>query len=257
MLPRAKVLPCAVSLQVFEALQTRRADCAVIPIENSLAGPVTEHYDLLLEFSTYIEREYSLRIVHNLIAPPGATLRTVKIVYSHPVALAQCRKFFREHRAIKAEPFYDTAGSVKHVMAEETPDSAAIASELAAKEYGGKILQRGLEDNKKNFTRFLLVKRAPKGPLPRTVGADKATIAFGLKNRPGTLHQALGVFADRGISLSKIESRPVPGKPWEYVFYADLLTGDSAEFRTAMRELKRSADLIQILGIYRSAKPKS
>ncbi len=255
MLPGARILPCAVSLQVFEALQSRKVDCAVIPIENSLAGPVTEHYDLLLEFPTYIEREHNLRIGHNLIAAPGAPLKTIKVVFSHPVALAQCRKFFRQNRGIKAEPFYDTAGSVKHVMANHrsgaAPEFAAIASELAAKEYGGRILKRAIEDNKKNVTRFLLVRRAGKAPK-RDPAADKATIAFALKNRPGTLHQALGVFASQRISLSKIESRPVPGKPWEYIFYVDLLSGDTPAYRAALKELRHAASFIKVLGIYRS-----
>src|SRR5438105_2580443 len=150
MLPKARVAPCTVSRNVFDALDSKRADAAVIPIENSLAGSVTEHYDLLLEYRCHIEREYRLRIVHNLIAAPGTKLANVRRVLSHPVALAQCRNFFRRHPRLRAEPFYDTAGAVKHVLESKITDAAGIASKLAAAEYGGKILETGIEDNKEN-----------------------------------------------------------------------------------------------------------
>src|SRR5581483_3275835 len=186
MLPGCSVVPCAVSLDVFNALRARRVDAAVIPIENTLAGP-------------------------------GVKLAGVRRVLSHPVALAQCRDFFKRHRNIEPVPFYDTAGSVKHVMARQLSDTAAIAGRAAAREYGARFLLRGIEDDKQNFTRFYLVLRAGR-PLPR---ANKTSIAFFLKNQPGALYRALSGFASRGISLSKIESRPVRGRPWEYVFFAD------------------------------------
>src|SRR5215813_11520454 len=152
MLPGCKVVPCARSLEVFNRLQTSKVDVAVIPIENSLAGSVTEHFDLLLAHDVFIQKEFRLRIVHNLIAVPGVKLRDLRRAYSHPVALDQCRDFFRRHRKIQAVPFYDTAGSVKHVIAEKMKDAAGIAGRQAEREYSGKILQAGIEDDKRNFT---------------------------------------------------------------------------------------------------------
>src|ERR1041385_1434184 len=157
LLPRATVLPCATSKDVFDAVERGRAAAAVIPIENSLAGSVAEHFDLLLARDLWIQRESRLRIVHNLIAPPGVKLAQVREVLSHPVALDQCREFFRQHRRIRPVPFYDTAGAVKRLLAERRTDAAAIASRQAAAEYGGRILEAGIEDDKQNFTRFFLV----------------------------------------------------------------------------------------------------
>src|SRR5437588_3580276 len=163
MLPKARVVPCTVSRNVFDALDSKRVDAAVIPIENSLAGSVTEHYDLMLGYRCYIEREYRLRIVHNLIAAPGTKFGDVRRVLSHPVALAQCRDFFRQHPKLRAEPFYDTAGAVKHVLEKKIVDVAGIAGKLAAAEYGGKILKSGIEDNKENYTRFFLIRKLKAG----------------------------------------------------------------------------------------------
>src|SRR5881394_564920 len=162
MLPGCSVVPCTVSADVFDRLLRGKVDGAVIPIENSLAGPVTEHYDLLLANPVHINREFLLRIRHNLIAAPGVKLKDVRRVFSHPVALAQCREFFHKSRGIEAVSFYDTAGSVKHVIADRLKDAAAIAGRQAAVEYGGKILKSGLEDNKQNFTRFFLISRRPR-----------------------------------------------------------------------------------------------
>ena len=245
-----RVVPCAVSLDVFDALSRRRVDAAVIPIENTLAGPVSEHYDLLLARDVWISREHNLRIEHNLIAAPGVTVKAVRRALSHPVALAQCRDFFRGHRGIKPEPFYDTAGSVKHIMASGIRDAAGVASRRAAGEYGARILMRGIEDDKQNFTRFFLIHRRRK--LER--GANKTSIAFALKNAPGALFKALSVFALRDITLSKIESRPVRGRPWEYVFFADVLRGDDAVARNALRHLGEVAQTVKVLGIYKSAR---
>src|SRR5271156_3518903 len=159
MLPRARVVPCARSLEVFDRVQRVTVDSAVIPIENSLAGSVAEHFDLLLSREVYIVREFRLRIVHNLIALPGTKLRDLRRVFSHPVALDQCRDLFAGNPKLEPLPFYDTAGSVKHVVAEGWRDAAGIASRRAAEVYGGKILKSGIEDDKKNFTRFFLIER--------------------------------------------------------------------------------------------------
>jgi len=211
---------------------------------------VAEHFDLLLGREVYILREYRLRIVHNLIAPPGTKLRDVRHVFSHPVALDQCRDLFAHNKRLEPVPFYDTAGSVKHVLEEGLRDAAGIASRRAAAVYGGKILKPGIEDDKKNFTRFFWIRKGGPRPAP---GANKTSLAFSLKNVPGGLFRALSVFALRDISLSKIESRPMRGRPWEYVFFVDLLRGDDEGARNALRHLGEVAELVKVLGIYRGA----
>ena len=255
MLPRAKVVPCARSLEVFDQVQRGAVDGAVIPIENSLAGSVAEHFDLLLGREVHILREFRLRIVHNLIALPGTRLGDVRRVFSHPVALDQCRDLFANNPRLQPVPFYDTAGSVKHVVAEGLRDAAGIASRRAAEVYRGKILKPGIEDDKKNFTRFFWIKRGliHRGKARPAPGANKTSLAFSLKNVPGGLFRALSVFALRDISLSKIESRPMRGRPWEYVFFVDLLRGDDESARNAIRHLGEVAELVKVLGIYPSA----
>lgn len=247
MVSSAKVVPCARSKEVFELVTRGKTDGAVIPIENSLAGSVAEHFDLLLSSDVHIVREFRLRIVHNLIAVPGVKLRDIRRVYSHPVALDQCRDLFSGNRKLEAAPFYDTAGSVKHVVASQLKDAAGIASRRAAEVYGGRILKAGIEDDKKNFTRFFLILR---GAARATRGANKTSLAFSVRNLPGALFKALSVFALRDISLSKIESRPMRGRPWEYVFFVDLLRGDDEPSRNALRHLGEVADLVKVLGIY-------
>ena len=253
MVPKAQVVPCAVSVEVFDRVVKGAVAAAVIPIENSLAGSVAEHFDLLLVHPVAIEREFNLRIAHTLIAPPGVKLGQVRRVFSHPIALQQCRDFFRHHRALRAEPFYDTAGSVKHIMEQHLQDAAAIAGAQAAAEYGARVLQRGLEDNKQNFTRFFLIRKstAPRKPAP---GSNKTSIAFALKNTPGVLFRALSVFALRDIDLSKIESRPMRGRPWEYVFYVDILRGQDSRAENAIRHLAEVAEFVKVLGVYPAAK---
>jgi prephenate dehydratase len=255
MLPSAKIVPCARSLEVFDRVQQGTVDGAVIPIENSLAGSVAEHFDLLLSREVHIVREFRLRIVHNLIALPETKLGDVRRVFSHPVALDQCRDLFAKNRRFEAVPFYDTAGSVKHVIAENLTDAAGIASQGAAEVYGGKILKFGIEDDKKNFTRFFHIYRGliHRGKARAARGGDKTSLAFSLKNIPGALFKALSVFALRDISLSKIESRPMRGRPWEYVFFVDLLRGDDEDSRNALRHLGEISDLVKVLGIYPEA----
>jgi prephenate dehydratase len=250
MLPRAAVVPCARSFEVFDRVQRGLVDGAVIPIENSLAGSVAEHFDLLLNRDVHIVREFRLRIVHNLIALPATKFSDVRRVFSHPVALDQCRDLFSKNTKLEAVPFYDTAGSVKHLVAEGLRDAAGIASRRAAEVYSGKILKAGIEDDKKNFTRFFLIKR---GKPRATRGADKTSLAFSVKNIPGALFKALSVFALRDISMSKIESRPMRGRPWEYVFFVDLLRGDDEASRNALRHLGEIAEPVKVLGIYPEA----
>jgi prephenate dehydratase len=274
MLSRCTIIPCARSAEVFDHLRRGSVIAAIIPIENSLAGTVAEHADLLLTHEVFIQGEFLLRIVHNLIAAPGVKLSALRKVLSHPVALDQCRNFFRNHPRIEPVPFYDTAGSVKHVVANRLPDAAGIASRHAAREYSGKILQAGIEDDKRNFTRFCLIRKSPirkstgktgiarRKQIPASIpgyqrllprGANKTSIAFKLKNQPGALFKSLSVFALRDISLSKIESRPMRGRPWEYVFYVDYLRGDDEPARNALRHLSEVAEFVKVLGIYRAA----
>ncbi len=249
MLPNSRVIPCATSPEVFEAVARGLTDAAVIPIENSLAGAVAEHFDLLLAHELWIERESLQRIEHNLIAAPGVKLRDIRRVLSHPVALAQCREFLARNHRMQPVPFYDTAGSIKHVVAEGLRDAAGIAGRQAASQYGGCILRRGIEDDKKNFTRFFLVRRAKR--LPRD--ANKTSVAFSINNVAGALFKALSVFALRDISLSRIESRPVRGAPWQYVFFVDFLRGDDDAARNALRHLGEICRFVKVLGIYRAA----
>jgi prephenate dehydratase len=204
---------------------------------------------LLLSRNVFIESEYPLRIVHNLIAAPGATFKDVRRVYSHPVALDQCRDFFRRYPKLEPVAFYDTAGSVKHVVENRLQDAAGIAGRQAASVYGGRVLKAGIEDDKQNYTRFFLIRKQ------RRVrhGANKTSLAFSVKNMPGALFKALSVFALRDISLSKIESRPVRGRPWEYVFYVDILRGEDEAARNALRHLAEVADLVKVLGVYPAA----
>jgi len=277
MLPQCTVIPCARSLEVFDRVERGTAAAAVMPIENTLAGTVAEHADLLVAREVFVQGEFLLRIVHNVIAAPGVKLRSVRRVLSHPVALDQCRDFFRRHPRIEPVPFYDTAGSVKHVLASRLKDAAGIAGRQAAREYGGKILLAGIEDDKRNYTRFFLLRKGNtklnnlvlnkrrQSPLSGKAsstgthsrlmlpGADKTSIAFKVKNVPGALFKALSVFALRDISLSKIESRPMRGRPWEYVFYVDFLRGDDEPARNALHHLGEVADFVKVLGIYPAA----
>src|SRR5882724_2839091 len=250
MLPGAQIVPCARSLDVFDRVSRGVVGGAVIPIENSLAGSVAEHFDLLLSREVHIVREFRLRIVHNLIALPGTKFRDLRRVFSHPVALDQCRDLFARNPNLEPAPFYDTAGSVKHVVGNRLNDAAGIASRRAAEVYGGKILKAGIEDDKKNFTRFFLIERG-KARAPRRSG--KTSLAFSVRNLPGALFKALSVFALRDISLSKIESRPMRGRPWEYVFFVDLLRGDDEDSRNALRHLSEISELVKVLGIYPEA----
>jgi prephenate dehydratase len=271
MLPGCKVVPCSRSAEVFDRLQRASVAAAVIPIENSLAGTVAEHADLLVSRDVFIQAEFLLRIVHNVIAAQGVRLGALRKVLSHPVALDQCRDFFHRHPGIEPVPFYDTAGSVKHVVSHRLADAAGIAGHHAAREYSGKILEAGVEDDKRNFTRFFLIRRSASksgGPAKRKQrsrapapayqrliprGANKTSIAFKVKNVPGALFKSLSVFALRDISLSKIESRPMRGRPWEYVFYVDFLRGDDEPARNALRHLGEVADFVKVLGIYPAA----
>jgi prephenate dehydratase len=246
----ATILPCALSAEVFAAVMDGTADAAVIPIENSLAGSVVEHYDLLLAHDVAVESEWLLRIHHNLIGVPGAAIERVRQAYSHPVALAQCRRFFETHTGIEAAPFYDTAGSVKQMMELRDLGIAAIASAQAAVQYGGEILVEGIEDNPENYTRFFLIRRRDR--LVAAERPDKVSLAFAVENRAGSLVEALQVFAGMGTNMTRLESRPVPGRPWEYVFYADYQLADGNVADWALKMLPRHCSMVRELGRYKA-----
>ncbi len=255
---RAKPEPRQRFDQVFAALRSGEVDAAALPIENTLAGSVHENYDLLLKFDFEITAETNVRIVHHLIAPPGTRFASIRKVYSHPVALNQCQDFFARHTSIERVPYYDTAGSVKMVMAERPEGAAAIASEIAAHIYGGQILKREIEDDRQNFTRFFLLE--PSGAKPRdgrgTRGRNwKTSIVFATHNRPGSLYRALSAMVLRDLNLVKIESRPRRGKPWEYMFYVDILAHrDEPRVRNALGHLTELTDFLRVLGTYRAAR---
>lgn len=242
---------CPSFSQVFEVLRKGTTTYALIPIENTLHGSVYENYDLLLDSEASIAGETSVRIAHQLITMPSVQYRQVRKVFSHPVALNQCRRFFAEHPEIEPVPFYDTAGSVKMLQAEQPEAAAAIASRTAAAIYGGVIRRRNIEDHRQNFTRFfLLSKRAVKRSFG--TGHWKTSAVFSMANRPGQLFKALGCFALRDITLTKIESRPLRGKPWEYLFYVDFLGAASdTPVKNALANLAELSEFLKILGSYR------
>lgn len=251
-----EIVPCAVSAEVFERVVNGDVDGAVLPIENSLHGSVAEHYDLLLAQPIRIARERLMRIHHNLIAMPGVSADQVRRVISHPVALSQCRGWLARHPQYDVVNFYDTAGSVKHVMDEALTDTAGIAPELAARQYGANVLVAHIEDHAENYTRFHLLLREP--PLrPSGWGVEtapnKSSVAFVVMHQPGTLVRALEGFARAGVNLTKIESRPVPGKPWEYVFFVDVRFDRLEQMDGALKELAQHCEMIKELGRYVAA----
>jgi prephenate dehydratase len=234
---------------LFSSVKDGIADYALAPIENSLAGSVHRSYDLLLESHLQVVREVILPITHNLIGTADAALEDIESVESHPVALAQCEKFFRMHPQILRVPALDTAGSVREIILAGDPSRAAIAGKRAAEIYGGKVILEHIEDHRENYTRFLLLAASPEP----SETADKLSLVIHLEHKPGALQRALGVFAKRNISLLKIESLPIAGRPWEYRFYLDLQTSLSdAEAVRALQELRACATDVRILGCYPS-----
>jgi prephenate dehydratase len=235
---------------VFEKVASGASSHGMIPIENSLTGSIHPIYDLLLEFNVSIVGEFKLRVVHNLITLPGVTIDSVRRIYAHPQAAAQCERFLRPFSAWTIFQVYDTAGSVKMIRDEGARDAAAIASFDAAQEYGMQILREAIENDPQNYTRFIVIEREAK-PLR---SADKVSIVYGTQNEPGALLRTLQIFADRGINLCKLESRPIAVQPWEYLFYVDL-TGSMAEANVAeaLAKLQSLTRMTKVLGCYSSA----
>jgi prephenate dehydratase len=240
--------------EVFVSVVNGKCQCAVIPIENTLHGSVHENYDHLLKYDLAIRGETFVRIVHNLIAPPGIGFTRIRRVYSHPVALNQCRHFFEANRQIERTPFYDTAGSVKMVMEKGLKDAGAIASAAAAAIYGGRMLKKSIEDDRENYTRFFLLerpKRRSRFIKPEAAKRFKTTVVFTTRNTPGALFRSLSAFALRDLNLTKIESRPLRGKPWEYLFYLDFIGhAEDPASRNALGHLAELADMLRVLGCY-------
>jgi prephenate dehydratase len=234
---------------VFEAVTTGQVDRGVLPVENSLAGSIHRNYDLLLRHELFIVGEVQIPIAHQLIALPGVTLKDVKKVYSHPQALAQC-----EHSITRILPqtervvTYDTAGSVKMIKEQNITDGAGLASQRAADIYEMHIIQPDMQDDAENYTRFVVVAREPVVP---TTGEVKTTIVFSMDNIPGSLFKSLAVFALRDIDLTKIESRPLQGKRWQYFFYIDFIASQNEERgRNALNHLQEITSYLKVLGSY-------
>jgi prephenate dehydratase len=235
---------------VFEALKANRVTHAVVPIENTLHGSILENYDNLLQYEFPIRGETSVRISHQLIAMAGTRFRDVKRAFSHPVALNQCRHFFEQNPSIQATTFYDTAGSVKMLKEEMPAGAAAIASESAAKIYSGVIVKRNIEDNRHNYTRFFLLTKQKNVPV-QAKQPWKTSVVFSTANTPGTLFKAMACFALRDLSLTKIESRPLVGHPWEYIFYADFLgSATDPAVKNALANLSEVTQICRVLGSY-------
>lgn len=247
---QVETMPCESFDAVFTAVTAGQCEYGLIPIENSLAGSIHQNYDLLLRHNLHIVGEYFLRVRHCLISLPGVEKRKITKVISHPQALGQCAGYLRE-LSVKTEPVYDTAGSVKILKATGERTTAAIASRRAAEIYEMQILEEGIEDNTENYTRFLAI--APQ-PVEPQVDA-KTSIVFTLINQPGALFKALSVFSLRDIDLTKIESRPLAGTPWNYLFYIDFVGAMTDEsVSRALGHLKEYALMLRVLGSYKRVK---
>jgi prephenate dehydratase len=237
--------------QVFQSVNNKNPLLGIIPIENTLSGSIHQNYDLLLENSVRIVGEVNLRIELNLIAPTGIELSQIKTVYSHPAAIGQCRNFWKSHPSLEIVPTYDTAGSVKIIAEKGLTAAAAIASQQAAADYSMNILVREIEDYPENFTRFLIISTEE----INFGTAKKTSIVFATKHIPGALFKSLSVFFLRDLNLLKIESRPLRGKLWQYIFYLDFEGSmEQGTCQNALRHLEEIADFIKVLGSYPAAK---
>lgn len=246
-------VPHATFDATFRAISDGAADALLVPMENSLAGSVVRVYDLLLQSELVITAETILPIELHLIASPGAVLADIRRVSSHPMALAQCERFFREHPSIQRLPAEDTAGSVREALARGDRTHAAIAGKYAADRYRGAILAERIQDNAENFTRFVLLRPTALAATAGTTHARKMSIAMRLAHRPGSLLSSLEPFARNGVNLLKIESRPIHGRPWEYQFFVDVEAEAPAHLDTALSELREAAHEVRVLGLYPAA----
>ncbi len=233
---------------IFEAVTGGQADRGILPVENSLAGSIHRNYDLMLRHDLFIVGEIQIHIANHLIALPGITMKEIKTVYSHPQPLAQCdQSLTRLLPHAERVPTYDTAGSVKMLKEQNIVDGAALASKRAATIYEMNILQSNMQDNPENYTRFVIVGREPIVPE----GEAKTSIVFSINNAPGALFKSMAVFALRDIDLTKIESRPLQGKRWEYFFYLDFIGSQYEErCKNALNHLQEITTYFKVLGSY-------
>ncbi|HEY3990032.1 MAG TPA: prephenate dehydratase domain-containing protein [Acidobacteriaceae bacterium] len=245
-IPDASVIPCVLSGDAFDRLRKGKVDAVMVPIENTLAGSVVEHYDLLREHSVFIERETVIRIEHHVIGISGSSMEEVQRIYSHPVALAQCRSFFEQHLGIEPIAFYDTAGAVKQIIELRDRHSAAIAGIQAADIYGGVVLVEGVEDDAANFTRFLLVQEGMTTSSP--AGVHKLSICCQVPHHPGALAALLAEVAAAGGNVTKLQSRPVHGRPWHYHFFVDALMPDAGATERLLDQLSTLGVTCKVLG---------
>jgi prephenate dehydratase len=250
--PHADTLPCKTFDDVFSAVMENRATHGVLPMENSIGGTIHRNYDLLVDNEITITGEVELDVVHCLQGLPGTKLSDVTTVYSHPQALAQCERYLKELGAT-VEAVYDTAGGAKLVAAQQISGAAALASQRAAEVFGLEVIQEAVQDFEYNITRFFVIG----GAAP--TDADKTTIVFALPSTPGSLFKALSAFALRDINLSKLESRPIRGRPWEYLFYVDIdARRDELPLARALTQLGEFAKWTRVLGTYKGwERPKS
>lgn len=244
---RARLKPREQFKDVFSFATAGSGRLGIVPIENSVHGSVHEIYDLLMEHNLFITGEITLRIHHHLMTFPGAKLNDIRFVYSHPQALGQCAAFLRKFGKVKTVAYYDTAGAAKMIREERRKDAAAIASTQAARTYKLKVVRRNIETNHHNYTRFIALSRRSAPPLK----VGKTSLVFAAQNIPGALFKALAVFALRDINLLKIESRPLLGKPWEYLFYLDISGSVREEkVRAALNHLGEVSTFLRVFGSY-------
>src|SRR5882672_1962347 len=250
---RIMTVPRATFDAAFRAVPEGAADALLVPVENSLAGSVVRVYDLLLESDLGIAAETILPIEHHLIGCPGATLQGIRSVASHPMALAQCERFFSTHPDLKRVPAEDTAGSVRDVISGGDKSAAGIAGRRAAEQYRGVILAEDIQDNAENFTRFVLLVPEKDAAAWLSSEARKISLAMRLAHRPGALLASLEPFAKHGVNLLKIESRPIHGCPWEYQFFIDVEAVAVARLDQALTEVREATSELRVLGRYAAA----
>ena len=249
----AAPVPCKSFEDVFQAVADGTAVRGILPMENTIGGSIHRNYDLLVEHELPIVGEIQLKVDHCLLALPGVRLEDVRVVHSHPQALAQCERFLRGLPDVEIAAVYDTAGGAKLIREQGLTHDAAIASIRAAHVFSLNVLQRGIQDFDTNITRFFVIARHPV-----TEGADKTSIVFSMPSQPGALFRALSVFALRNIDLTKLESRPIRGRAWEYMFYADLaVSRDDVNCGRALVNLAEFARWVRTLGTYRAAREVS
>src|SRR5213083_911662 len=246
-------IPCPTFDAAFSAVPEGAADALLAPVENSLAGSVVRVYDLLLKSDLGIVAETILPIEHHLIGRPGSSLDDIRSVASHPMALAQCEKFFLAHPRLKRVPAEDAAGSVREALSRGDKSCAAIAGRRAAEHYHGVILAASIQDNAENFTRFVLLVPENETAAWISPAARKVSLAMRLAHRPGALLTSLEPFARHGVNLLKIESRPIHGQPWEYQFFIDVEASDVTRLEQALNEVRVATSELRVLGRYVAA----